>query len=228
MTFPPPAEILLPWQGFPVAQTPRPIVFLDWPVHIGEGGFVDGDAKRSWLAAAIDTTTLLPAGVINLLTKGRHRQPAPTTLMTTDAQACEEQFWCDRGPRLLPAFRLDISGLRQPCIVIDPAIETWWPGRNALHTASRSGGHATLNADGLTLNFPAFGGILTEFHHTEFIEYPTCVIGHPVTSEKQVPPGTAVAAVGIGAMVTGYLTTPLDGRVVVRTNGEPVAVVATS
>lgn len=226
MTFPAPAEkVLQPWRDFPVERTPRPVVLLDLPVHIGDEGFVDGDAKLSWMSAAIDTTVPLPDGIINLITGGRPRRAAPGTLTIADVERCDEEFWCDRGPRRLPAYRLDISGLRQPCIIIDPTLDCWWPVHNDPGRAHGALDHATINDDDLTLNFPAFGGILTLFHRAEFIEYPTCVVGRAITSERPSC-GRAVRAVGIRAKVTAQLNTPLGGRVLLREDGEPVRVIA--
>jgi hypothetical protein len=65
---------------------------------------------------------------------------------------------------------------------------------------------------------------VTEFLHAEFVEFPTCVVGHAVTSEREVPPETVIPAVGIRSMVVGHLTEPLGGRVVLHTNGTPLAV----
>jgi len=216
-------QILQRWQDFPIAQTPRPIVFLDLPVHLGDHGFIDNDAKTSWMAGAIETTVSLPDGLLNLITEGRPRKPAPRTLTITSVQPCEETFRCDRGPRRLPAYQIKVSGLQQPCTVIDPTIEFWWP-RSADDQAYRHLDKATIEHDDRTLNYPALGGILTLFHRAEFAEFATCVVGHAVTSEKDVPPGTVIAGVGIRAMVKGHLDAPLDGRVLLHESGEPVAV----
>lgn len=216
-------QILQRWQDFPVAQTPRPIVFLDSPVHLGDHGFIDNDAKTSWIAGAIETTVSLPDGLLNLITEGRPRKPAPRTLTITSVRPHEETFRCDRGPRRLPAYQLKVSGLVQPCTVIDPTTEFWWP-RSADDPGHRHVDKASIEQDDRTLNFPAFGGILTVFHRAEFAEYPTCVVGHAVTSEKDAAPGTVIPTVGIRAMVTGHLDAPLDGRVLLHESGEPVAV----
>jgi hypothetical protein len=216
-------QILQRWQDFPVAQIPRPIVFLDSPVHLGDHGFIDSDAKTSWMAGAIEATVSLPDGLLNLITEGRPRKPAPCTLTITSIRPHEETFRCDRGPRRLPAYQLTVSGLQQPCTVIDPTIEFWWP-RSADDRGHRHAHKASIEKDDRTLTFPAFGGVLTVFHRAEFAEYPTCVVGHAVTSEREAPPGTFIAGAGVRAMVTGHLDAPLDGRVLLHESGEPVAV----
>jgi hypothetical protein len=60
--------------------------------------------------------------------------------------------------------------------------------------------------------------------HAEFLEYPTCVVGHAVTSERTAPAGTAIRAKGVSATITGRLLAPLDGRVLLHADGTPVAV----
>lgn len=217
------ADVAAAWREFPVAQVPRPIVFLDQPVHIGDRGFVDSDAKMAWLTGAIQPEVALPDGLMELILEGRSRRTAPEPLVISDVQHSEDTFWCDRGPRVLSAYRVAVSGLAQPCTVIDPEVELWWPPRGEAGHMSGMG-EATVAADDLTIHFPAFGGVLTEFHRAEFVEYPTCVVGHAVTSERDVPPGTAVPAVGIHSMVTGRLARPLDGRVLLHTDGTPLAV----
>jgi hypothetical protein len=210
------------WSEFPVAQVPRPIVFLDTPVHIGDRGFVDEDAKLAWSRGAIESEVALPDGLMELILENRAHSASARALVVSGVQECEETFLCDRGRRVLSAYRLWVSGLAQACTVVDPTVEFWWPPRGEQHVGVL--GSATVAADDVTIEFPAFGGALTEFHRAEFVEFPTCVVGHAVTSEQDVPPGTAIPAIGIRSMVKGRLDAPLDGRVLVHTDGTPVAV----
>ena len=217
------AEIAAPWREFPVARVPRPIVFLGSAVHIGDQGFIDGEAKEAWAMGAIKSDVALPDGVMELILDGHRPSASPRSLSITDAQPCEDTYLCDRGPRHLSAYRLSISGLRQPCTVIDPQVECWWPTHD--HAGDMLAlGNATVAEDDVTVQFPAFGGVLTEFLHAEFVEFPTCVVGQAVTSERDVPPGTAVPLVGIRSMVVGHLAEPLGGRVLLHTDGTPLAV----
>lgn len=211
------------WKDFPVLEVPRPIVLLDLPVHLGAGGFVDSDAKTAFGYGAIEATVDLPKGLRGLITGGHQRRPAPGTVIITSVRPCEEIFRCDRGPRLLPAYQLHVTGLKDLCTVLDPSLELWWP-RSADEPGHRYTYTANIDKDDRTLRFPAFGGYFTEFHHAEFTEYPTCVVGRAVTSEKDVPPSTMVPAVAVNAMVTGRLQSPLNGRVLVHESGEPIAV----
>lgn len=211
------------WVDFPIDQTPRPVVLLDQPVHLSQG-FIDVDSKRAWLAGAVEATLPMPAGVLDLVTR-RSIDPTSSRVLTISAvEAVEAEFFCDRGPRLLPAYRLSVTGLIDSCVVLDPALDCWWPPRGQSRRSGPAGGQATVEDDDTTIHFPAFGGVLTEFHHAEFIEYDTCVVGHAVTTEHAAPPGSAIPAVGVGAQVTGHLTAPLGGRVLLNSTGDPIAV----
>jgi hypothetical protein len=139
-------------------------VLLDLPVHLGKHGFIDSDAKTSWMYGAIDTAVTLPDGLLDLITAGRPRDAAPGTVTITSIQPHEESFRCDRGPRPLPAYQLTVSGLVDPCIVLDPSLELWWP-RSADDPGHRRTHAASIEQDDRTVHFPAFGGFLTVFHH---------------------------------------------------------------
>jgi hypothetical protein len=216
------AEVAAAWSEFPVAQVPRPIVFLDTPVHIGDRGFVDEDAKLAWSRGAIESEVAVPDGLMETILEGRSHSASGGSLVISGVQQCEEMYWCDRGHRALPAYRLRVSGLAQECIVVDPTVEFWWPPRGEWHIYGP--GNATVAADDVTVEFPAFGGALTEFHRAEFVEFPTCVVGHVVASERDAPPGRPVPAIGIVSKVIGLLNAPLEGRVLLFTDGTPVAV----
>jgi hypothetical protein len=215
-----------PWVGFPVTQVPRPVVLLSPPVQLGEG-FVDGDSKLAWLTGSIVTDVPLPAGVLELVTDGHSEHSAPTVLHISAVERCSGDFLCDRGSRALPAYRLTADGLRAGCVVLDPDVDCWWPSRAHRPPPGRPARSAHIEPDDRIIHFPASGGVLTEFHHAEFVEYETCVVGRAVTSERQVPPGTAVHAVGITKHVTGRLERPLAGRVLLNNNGAPLAVLPT-
>jgi hypothetical protein len=154
------------------------------------------------------------------------RGPAHTDreLTVTEIVSTAAEFHCDRGPRDLPAYRLKVTGMYGSCVVLSPDVECWWwQGRSE---ESRSGGQAEITRDQLTVHFPGFGGALTEFHRAEFQEHPAYVVGRAITSERTAAKGTFVTLVGICRMVTGRLTSPLNGRVLVDTVGRPLSVAA--
>jgi hypothetical protein len=219
------AAALAAWADFPVQQSPRPVVFLDERVRTGDQGFVDGAAKRAFLSGAIESSVALPRGVLDLLTATDWDGPAPSLapLRVESVRSVEAPFNTDRGPRRLPAFELLISGLAQPCAVLDPQLPLWWP-RTAEQWLAEFAGDAQLEADGRTLQIAAFGGYLTEFLGVEFVESETAVIAKPLTRERPVPEGTAIPAIGFVKHVTGTLPKPLGGRVLINHSAIPYCV----
>jgi hypothetical protein len=179
----------------------------------------------AWLGGAVVADVPLPVGVLELATARQSNQRASTVLHIASAERCTAEFLCDRGLRLLPAYRLAASGFRDGCVVLDPDLECWWRADSSV--PGLEAGNAQVDDDDLTIHFPAFGGVLTEFHHAEFVEYETCVVGRAVTTEREVAPGTAIHAVGISQQVIGHLERPLAGRVLLNSRGRPLAVVNT-
>lgn len=215
-------EVLVRWASFPVSATPRPLVILHGRVRLEGDGFVDGDTKMAWLEGAIETRLPLPPAVLALLPPRRQGR-AQTVLTVTDSTSTTAAFRCDRGPRELPAFRLEVTGWKGSCVVLSPEVDCWWPADDAEWQLG-GGGTANVETDGVTIHFPASGGLLTEFHRAEFQEHPTCVLGRAVTSERRMPSGTAVRAIGINRKVIGRLVSPLGGRVLLGETGRPLAV----
>jgi hypothetical protein len=165
---------------------------------------------------------------MDLVTHRSIDRTSSRVLTISAVEAVEAEFFCDRGPRLLPAYRLSVTGLIDSCVVLDPALDCWWPRRGQSRRRGPGGGQATVEDDDTTIHFPAFGGVLTEFRYAEFVEYDSCVVGRAVTAERAAPPGTAIPAIGVGAQVTGHLAAPLGGRVLLNSAGDPIAVQRTS
>ncbi len=118
--------ILDEWADFPVAESPRPVVLLDQRLRVGDAGFVDSDTKMAFLEGAVESMVALPAGVLDLFTK--NRRPSTTTpIKIVGLEAVSAPFRTDRGLRQLPAFRIVLTGTRQPCIVLNPQTNIWWP-----------------------------------------------------------------------------------------------------
>jgi hypothetical protein len=214
-------EVAARWAGFPVDAAPRPIVLLEARVRI-EGGFIDDESKIAWMEGAIASDGAVPAALLALLPTRRQASP-PTVLTITGVTSTAAPFWCDRGPRELPAYRLQVTGLQGACAILAPVVVCWWPVSDADQSPG-PGGAATIDDDGVTIHFPAFGGFLTEFHGAEFQEHATYVVARAITSRRSVPPGTAVIAVGVIRNVTGRLRAPLGGRALLHTSGQPMAV----
>jgi hypothetical protein len=205
------------WESFPLEQRPRPVILLDQPVKL-RAGFVDSESKMAFLRGQVEASIPMPVGVLELLrpprAAGRSR-PLPIV----DLQPTEALFQTDRGPRPLPAYRFTMTGLLEPGIVLDPDVDVWWPSK--AQWGEFYGSDASIQADDRTIELSAFGGVLTVFHHAVFEEHLTYVVGTAITSERSVPPGTAITAVGLIRRVTGMLDTPLGDRVLVDPLGTP-------
>src|SRR5947209_6300514 len=115
------------WSEFPIDHRPRPVVLLQSAVSIGEHGFVDGQAKVAWISGAIVADVPVPAAVLALLNPHRRDGGGHQPLTIGAATRTHAPFVTDRGARELPAFALDVSGLHEPCIVLDPETQVWWP-----------------------------------------------------------------------------------------------------
>jgi hypothetical protein len=216
-------EVRARWAEFPIGAYPRPLVMLDTRVRLEGEGFVDVDTKMAWHEGAIETDLTIPPAVLGLLPARRQGRATKTVVTISEFSLTNAPFRCDRGPRELPAYRLKITGWRGSCVVLAPEVQCWWPVSEAEWQLG-TGGTANVDEDGVTIHFPAFGGVLTEFHRAEFQEHPTTVVGRAITSQRKVPPGTAVVAIGINRMVTGRLAAPLGDRVLLRESGEPITV----
>ena len=215
-------EVATRWAAFPVDGAPRPIVLLDNRVQLDGDGFADNKSKLAWLDGAIEAHSPTPSAVLALL-PSRSQGNTETVLRITGVTRTVTPFFCDRGLRSLPAYRLQMTGLEGSCVVLAPDVKCWWPVSEADYRRG-PGGAATIDQDDVTIHVPAFGGVLTEFHRAEFQEHATYVLGRAITSERRVPPGTAVVALGVWRDVTGRLTAPLGGRVLLSTSGQPLAV----
>jgi len=209
------------WAAFPLDAAPRPIVLLDYRVRV-EGGFIDSYSKNAWMDGAIESHPPLPPALSALLpTHKRNRRES--VLAITDVSPTAAGFRCDRGDRELPAYRLKVTGMYGSCVILSPDVECWWSDLCADKPRDR-GGDATIEDDGLTIHFPAFGGALTEFHRAEFQEHANYAVGRAITSQRRVPAGTAVRAVGVHRMLTGRLSSPLGARVLLDMSGQPMSV----
>jgi hypothetical protein len=137
------------WSKFPADRQPRPVVLLG--SRVSSGGFSTGAAKEAFLSGAIDVAVDVPVGVIEALPRRRSQfQGSPITVTAANADEADSQT--DRGTQRLPAWRLRITGMRTDCLVLDPAIQGWWPAGadgERLRNAGSSDGY--LAADDITL-----------------------------------------------------------------------------
>ena len=210
------------WSEFPVGREPRPVVFLDSRVRVVRG-FPDSASKLAWELGMLETRVAVPAAVMDRIRAQRvsMRGEVPSQvlpLVINQIERIEHPFVCDRGRRPLLAYRLGVSSMLGPCIVLDPEVELWWP-RPGESDSEGVGGTAYLSTDGRTVRFPAHGCALTDFHRSEFCEHDTHVIGRAITSERPKPPG-GVHSYGIGVWVTGRLQDPLGDRLLIAAEND--------
>jgi hypothetical protein len=208
------------WSEFPLDVKPRPLILLENRCRI-EGGFASGRAKQAWSDGAIELGDA-PTQLRPYFPAQRDPDRLQQALFVTAVAPESAPFRCDRGPRQLPALRLTISDVRGSCVILDPDVDVWWPAAD--EGGPRPIGPATIDEDGMTLDIPAFGGALTEFHRAEFEEHRTYVVGRAITSTRPAPPGTAITMNGIVRMVSGRLQDPLGNRVLVTDKGQPMCV----
>lgn len=208
------------WSRFPTAADPRPIVLLESRLRL-EGRFLDGESKRAWVDGAVEPSRV-PADLLPYLPQ--LQEHAGGGLRITDVNPTVASFRCDRGPRELPAYRLELTGFDGSCTVLDPTVDVWWP-HEEFDLDLRFDWNASVEPDGVTINLPAFGGVLTDFHRAEFDERDNHVIGRPITSERSVERGIGVVLIGISRPVAGQLLAPLGNRALVNAEGHPFAVI---
>lgn len=207
------------WVRFPAGATPRPVVLADRAVRL-EGVFLDDEFERAWTQGLIRPDPSLPGGVAARLSTGT-APSGGSTLTVSDAAATTATFRCDRGLRELPAYRMEVTGLRGACLVLSPEVECWWP---ADETEARrgTGGVGTVDDDGATLHLMALGGPLTAAQLLEFHEEDAFVVVRAVSVVAPGSPAPRGAAKRVA--LTGRLRAPLGGRVLVDTTGRPVVV----
>jgi hypothetical protein len=121
--------------------------------------------KEAFLAGAVEADVALPDGVLQLLTPERRRTSQSPLRITAAAQAAAS-FRTDRGMRECPGFEVTITGLHQPCVVLDPRQSFWWPRTAQQWADAPTGQFARIEADGRTMHVVAHGGYWTDRERT--------------------------------------------------------------
>ncbi len=124
--------------------------------------------KEAFLAGAVEADVALPDGVLQLLAPERRRTSQSPLRITAAAQVAAS-FRTDRGMRECPGFEVTITGLHQPCLVLDPRQSFWWPRTAQQWADAPTGQFARIEADGRTMHVVAHGGHWTEFIGVEFV-----------------------------------------------------------
>jgi hypothetical protein len=190
-------------------------------VHLGPG-FVDGNSKEAYLAGAVTADVDLPDGLLAFLAGGRHGH-AERPLRAVGVRPVLASFLCDRGPRDLPAFAVEVTGMRQPCVVLDPSVEIWWPANGRFDQFHRCD-RAEVEPDGTTVRYLAPGGQQTEFLGASLREFATYVVVSAMARQRPLKPGESDGLVLRHTWITGRLTAPLGDRVLLNEGGWPCVV----
>ena len=189
------------WADFPFDAAPRPVVLTGEAVQV-EGGFAGGEAKYAFLQGAIEADGAVPAEPVSAL---RHEPqftgaPARSPLRVTRAVVDETQFATDRGPLMLPAWRVEASDTLGPIWVLtDQARQRCW---NPPPVVDGRSSHEVIET-AAALTVVPLGRLLSG----QTLTGPVPAVGHPRKVEVR-------------------LARPLDGRVLVNPNATPVPVLS--
>jgi hypothetical protein len=117
------------WAGFPVAQRPRPLVFVG-PRAWVDGGFHSESAQLGLLHGLIESALPLPGHIVAALGALAPIKTTPprdaVPIVVTAARKREALFRTDRGPRTIPAWQLEADGLDGSVWVADPEPNPIW------------------------------------------------------------------------------------------------------
>ena len=219
------------WVDFPASLDPRPIVCLGGPILCR--GFTTGEAKGAFLMGVIDAAGDVPDEPVRYLRQGRgHRgfnvgQPL-RVLRATNAEAA---FPTDRGPHMLPAWRVEAEDALEPIWVLgDDARRRCWsspsePAEGWPHAGYPVWG-AVVDGDDLGLSVDFTGGLHSLFRYELVtLESETAVV--VVTIQKLVRPTEGSIFIprrGDPHRGRVRLKQPLGARVVVNMDASPVSV----
>jgi hypothetical protein len=224
------------WAGFPVAQRPRPMVFVG-PRAWVDGGFHSGSARLGLLHGLIESALPLPGRIVAALGHQVLNETTPPSgavpIVVTAAREAEAVFRTDRGPRMIPAWQLEADGVDGSIWVADPEpTPIWEPQRPPRVPPPFSGSphrsiSAALAADQrtLTVSFVGAPANRTTYSGGQIVESDTAL--------AIVPFATSIGrlarwqtAVGMQRQVTVRLDKPLGQRVLVDLDSTPAEVLS--
>ena len=220
------------WADFPFDAVPRPVVLTGEVVQV-ERGFATGEAKYAFSQGDIEADETVPAEPVRALRREPQLTGAParSRLRVTCAFVDQTAFATDRGPLVLPAWKVEAVDTLGPIWVLtDQARQRCWnpPPPVAAGRGSHSLDHTTVDADGITLTVFFTGSSPKYFRCraevTETAAGLTVVpLGHLLPGQTRTGP---VCAIGHPRKAEVRLASPLDVRVLVNPNASPVPVVS--
>jgi hypothetical protein len=212
------------WGEFPVDRDPRPLV-LAGLTSLFRGGFPSSEAKEAFIHGCFAAAPDVPASILEVLQPGSTTEPVPPLLVVA-ADPASGTFMTDRGPLTLPAWRIEIRGIRDPFVVLAPELfAAAWPPHWDPERSGFSQWTATLARDGRTLTLHFFGSGSAEYM-TEIAESPTAAVVLPIPrwDESRGGRGSVTRAVAVPRVVTTQLGAELGSRVLIEPKGLPIPV----
>lgn len=214
------------WAGFPVEAKPRPLV-LTGPTLDG-AGFSSNEAKVAFMEGRIEIASAIPPdAVTSFRAAGPTMAPGGgSSVRLHDAGLAAHTFRTDRGPRVLPAWRLLFDAALGPMYALaEHDIDAVWspPGKPAKEFRSGTGGEATLEKAGrMVFRFIGSPRIYADYPRVRLLEEPAVVVVAPVPVDIGGTGGRLLYAEK--REVEFHLQRPLGERVLVDAGGVPVTV----
>ncbi|MHB8244027.1 MAG: hypothetical protein ACYDGN_01560 [Acidimicrobiales bacterium] len=225
------ARALERWAHFPIHAHPRPTVLLEGAAMANDG-FVTEDAKRAFLTGCAIAVEGVPDEVVAVMRVPQTQASgAQSALRVIGATLSAAPFATDRGRRMLPAWRVDATGVRGPIWVLtaNGMAHCWMPStpNHAGPHLLRSGILGPRETD-LTVEF--IGGTEMFFdYESEVIEELAAVAVIPVRrGGTMLLARTPLTLEGHSRRLQVELKEPLRDRVLVNLDGSAVAVVTES
>jgi hypothetical protein len=216
------------WSEYPIHRSPRRLV-LTGQTTLVSAGFPSDEAKQAFLTGGFEPTAAVPDEVMRALSQHRQHQVRVHghRLRVTGAEKTSATFDTDRGPRELPAWRVQIDGMDGPISVLDPAIARDAVGPDGVDGITGTDMRARTGADERTLILEFIGSPpqYTDYPRAVVLESPTAVAVIPVPLE--LLEGDRLLY-GQQREVTAHLDNPLGARVAVDyRSGCPITVSST-
>ncbi|HEY0167377.1 MAG TPA: hypothetical protein VGB75_10080 [Jatrophihabitans sp.] len=242
-----PEAALSGWQSFPVSANPRPLVLTGAMVADPASGFATDEDKLAYLAGEYELGVTLPSApptsgdyaivpaeaALDRLRANVSGQQVSSRLRIVKAGLTRAKFSTDRGPQLLPAWQFSLAGVSDSVRVLAVAQSALWPAQPSQSAWSEDQAVIAADDQRLTYSFlasPAGPSPCGATYEAKVTESATAA----VISVEEITPNPAggsssadqaCAAIAAQRTVTVRLAAPLGGRVLLTSQGHPIAVV---
>ena len=228
-------QALTLWESF-LDGEPRPIVLLHDPI-LASQGFINSEAKQALRYGMVAGKSIAeePLQTIRIFASNRTNESLPKNpLWIESATLMETKFFTDRGPVLLPAWKIEAIDSIGPIWVLEAqTVARCWL-RHVAPEGYQQGPHilqlARIHDDDYGLDVEFTGSSENLFRYeSAVIESSAAVSVVPLGRiTRSLPPGTAIAAQGFSRVISVRLKRPFGGRVLVNHDGSPVQVLGDS